>query len=67
MKIHPPRVFIYPKDVSRITGRSVRNSYHLLNQIRKFYHKLPHQPVTLKEFCDYMGISQDDALRCLDA
>lgn len=53
------RIFIYPKDVQILTGRSERHARNLLNQIKKNYNKQKHQPVTIFEFCEYLNIPTD--------
>ncbi|MCQ4035385.1 hypothetical protein NOV28_06260 [Kaistella montana] len=53
-KIH--RLCIYPKDIQRITGRSERYSRDLILRIKKQLNKANHQPLTVHEFCYYMGI-----------
>ena len=50
------RVCIYPKDIQRITGRSERYGRKLLQEIRTFFDKEPHQFITLEEFSEYSGI-----------
>jgi hypothetical protein len=50
------RLCIYPKDVSIITGKGQRWSQRLLKNIKFALNKTQHQPVTIKEFSDYMGI-----------
>ena len=53
------RACIYPKDIQRITGRSERYGRKLLNDIRSFLDKEPHQFITLDEFSEYSGIQLD--------
>ncbi|HEY4193929.1 MAG TPA: hypothetical protein VGM63_00220 [Mucilaginibacter sp.] len=60
MKHQQQRLCIYPKDISKITGRTVRSSYDLLDRIKKMLHKKQHQAVTVDEFCDYIGIRRED-------
>ena len=50
------RVCIYPKDIQRITGRSERYGRKLLNEIREYFYKEPHQFITTDEFSEYSGI-----------
>ena len=50
------RLFIYPKDISIITGKSVRWSQKLINNIKFVLNKGKHQGVSVQEFCDYMGL-----------
>lgn len=52
----PKRACIYPKDIQRITGRSERYGRKLLNDIRNYFGKEPHQFITIKEFSEYSGI-----------
>lgn len=49
------RVVIYPKDIMIVTGRSERYSRNLLNKIKVTFNKAKHQPLTIDEFCQYMG------------
>jgi len=53
------RACIYPKDIQRITGRSERYGRKLLNDIKSFLDKEPHQFVTVDEFSEYSGIQLD--------
>jgi len=53
------RACIYPKDIQRITGRSERYGRKLLNDIRDYFDKEPHQFITIKEFSEYSGIGID--------
>lgn len=56
MKPRLIRICIYPKDVQLITGRSERSSRELILKIKKILQKDHHQPLTVQEFCTYMGI-----------
>ncbi|MFY9243675.1 MAG: hypothetical protein WAO74_11670 [Polaribacter sp.] len=53
------RACIYPKDIQRITGRSERYGRKLLNDIKEYLDKKPHQFVTIHEFSEYSGIEID--------
>jgi hypothetical protein len=50
------RVVVYPKDVSRITGKSERYGRKLLKTIKEMNDKDNHQFVSLEEFSDYTGL-----------
>tara|TARA_R110000850_G_scaffold32285_1_gene88863 strand:- start:2117 stop:2347 length:231 start_codon:yes stop_codon:yes gene_type:complete len=54
------RCIVYPKDVQIITGRSERYGQLLLQKIRVFHNKKPHQYVTIQEFSDFSGIPPGD-------
>ena len=55
----PKRLVIYPKDIKIITGRSYRAACTLWHEIHRALAKLRHQVVTIREFCDYMGIEEE--------
>lgn len=57
------RACIYPKDIQRITGRSERYGRKLLQDIKNFFDKEPHQFITTKEFSEYSGIEEDIVLQ----
>ena len=59
MRTQQTRVCIYPKDVQRITGKSERYGRTLLQKIKEHFQKEEHQFVTIKEFCQYTGIEED--------
>ena len=52
------RACIYPKDIQSITGKSERYGRALLSKIKTYFGKQPHQFVTVQEFAEYSGISQ---------
>lgn len=52
------RIVIYPKDIMIITGKSERYSRYLIQRIKKHLGKEGHQVVTVREFCDYMGLDE---------
>ena len=54
------RLVIYPQDIQRITGRSVRSAQRLLEDIRKKLGKKKHHLVTYEEFCKCTGLNSDD-------
>ncbi|WP_223034101.1 hypothetical protein [Hanstruepera marina] len=57
------RLCIYPKDVQLITGRSERYGRKLLQDIRNYFDKEPHQFVTIKEFSEYSGIEIEEFIQ----
>ena len=56
------RICIYPKDIAIITGKTERYGRSLLNRIRKHFDKQQHQVISVSEFCDYMGLKEDEVL-----
>jgi len=62
----PKRLIIYPKDIKIITGRSYRSACDLLHEVRKTLNKSEHQAITIREFCDYMGLEEELVMECLN-
>lgn len=58
-------IVIDPKSVARITGKSPRSSRYLLMKIRSALGKLPHQAITVEEFCLYMGLGRTEIERMI--
>ena len=54
------RVVIYPKDIMIITGKSERYSRYLMQRIKKHLKKEDHQVVSVSEFCEYMGLNEEE-------
>ena len=59
MKPATQRAIVYPKDVQRITGKSERYGRLLLQKIREEFSKEGHQFVTVDEFSQYTGLSNE--------
>ena len=59
------RLIIYPKDVKIITGKSYRSACDLLTEVRKTLNKARHQALTIREFCEYMGLEEEVVLQFL--
>ena len=51
------RVCIYPKDVSMLTGKSLRHAQKLLQTIKDAKEKRKDQYITIAEFSEYTGIN----------
>lgn len=61
----PTKLFITTKDVSRLTGFSIRKAQLILLTLRDSLKKAKHQLVTVKEFAIYMGLDVNDVLEAL--
>jgi len=53
------RIYIYPKEIHQLTGKSERYCRDLVAKIKKLHDKDKHQPVTIEEFCHYMKLNQE--------
>ncbi|MBS1682200.1 MAG: hypothetical protein JST48_10855 [Bacteroidetes bacterium] len=60
------RIVIYVKDVQRITGKSERYGRKILNKIKAKHGKQKHQLVSLAEFCEFMGLNQQEVVKYLN-
>lgn len=58
--IVPKRICIYPKDVQNITGRKDKTARRLLNKIKEKLGKTKDSFVTVQEFCQHTGITQEE-------
>ena len=56
----PKRIVIYAKDVENITGRKIRAARKLLQRIREQNKKPKDAFVTVKEFCKFTGMCEDE-------
>jgi hypothetical protein len=54
------RICIYAKDIQRITGKSEKTGYRILDNIRKHLGKEPHQFVTINEFAKFEGFQPNE-------
>jgi len=60
MKRNVSRVCIYSKDIQTITGRTERYARRLITKIKKHYAKKKGHLISVKEFCEYTGLSEDE-------
>jgi hypothetical protein len=56
------RMFIYPKDIQRMSGKTDRSARKLITKIRFHLGKQKHQLVTIKEFCTFMKLPEEEVL-----
>ncbi|TKC01537.1 hypothetical protein [Pedobacter cryotolerans] len=52
------RVCIYPKDVSLLTGKSLRHAQKILQDLKVALKKSKNQFITIEEFAIYSGIDK---------
>ena len=64
-KISAKRICIYAKDIQMLTGKSERYARKVIAQTRRHYAKTKFQLLTIKEFCDYMGLEEDEVRQSL--
>ncbi|MGX5817170.1 hypothetical protein ACWKWU_03190 [Chitinophaga lutea] len=57
----PDRIAIYAKDVALLLGRSEQSARRLLREIRQTLAKTPRQIISLREFCDFVGLDMEEA------
>ncbi len=54
---------IYTKDIQRIIGKSDSYSRKILRAIRKELGKQKHQPISVREFCNYMNLQESEVIK----
>ena len=60
------RMVIYNKDVQKLIGKGKTGTHNLLSKLRQELNKPKFKPVTVREFCDYMGLDYEVVLKALD-
>ncbi|MFN2261960.1 MAG: hypothetical protein ABR595_07860 [Psychroflexus sp.] len=50
------RIQVFPTDIQRITGLSLRQSQRILKRLKEMYSKKPGQIITTHELAEYLGI-----------
>jgi len=56
----PKRIILYPRDVENLTGRKGRTARNILQKIRQHFGKPKQALVTVKEFCSFMSLSEEE-------
>jgi hypothetical protein len=59
------RICIYAKDIQVLTGKSERYARKVVAQVRQHYSKSKDQLLTIKEFCEYMHLDEQDVKKAL--
>jgi len=54
------KICIFPKDAAQLIGISEREAQRLFQEMRLAYNKKKHQYITVKEFCKYTGITEEE-------
>jgi hypothetical protein len=57
----PERIALYPKDVALLLGRNIQSARRFMREIRQALEKCDHQILTLREFCAFVGIDEQEA------
>jgi hypothetical protein len=57
------RICIYTKDIPIITGKSYRYCRTIMKNIRKINNKEKHQPVSVFELSNYLGIDVQEVMK----
>ena len=63
--IVPKRICIYPKDIQNITGKKEKAVRLLIQKIKQQLGKPDEGLITVKEFCKFTGISEEEVQRFL--
>ena len=64
-KIEERRICIYPKDIQILTGKSERSARKIIAKLRLIHSKVKHQVITIKEFCNYIGMEEEEVKKIL--
>ncbi|HEX8427101.1 hypothetical protein [Hymenobacter sp.] len=61
-----PQVCIYPKEAAQLTGTKYSTAKVLLQRIRAEFGKPPRAYVSVREFCQYTHLSEDEVSKALN-
>ncbi|MGE0638378.1 MAG: hypothetical protein AB7G44_07130 [Bacteroidia bacterium] len=59
------RIFLYIKDLQTLTGNTYKSSQVKYQQIKDALGKKANQHITIKEYCEYEGISETEVHQSL--
>lgn len=60
------RIIITTNDVMFLMGKSESYSQKLIKSIKDTHGKMNHQPITIKEFCDYMDLPYEEVFNMVN-
>lgn len=63
METKQPRMAVYPSDLEKITGQSLRTCQRLFNKIRDLFGLEPRQVVTVYHASEYLGVPVQEMSR----
>ncbi len=61
------RLCINSAEIAAILGKSQSNAQNIVRNIKYIYEKKKHQPITIREFCDYMDFPYQDVFDMINA
>jgi DNA-binding transcriptional regulator YhcF (GntR family) len=59
------RQVINVNDIMVFFNKKERQSYKMMAEIKKYYHKLEFQPITIKDFAAYYNIEPEDIIEVM--
>jgi hypothetical protein len=59
------RICIYAKDIQLLTGKSERYARKVVAEVRQHYSKSKSQLLTIKEFCDFMHLDEQEVKKAI--
>ena len=57
------RIFLYPKDLSILTGRTEKQARKTYETIKQSLGKQEHQKITIEEYATYEGIAVEEIIK----
>jgi hypothetical protein len=62
----PKRLVIYTKDIQNMFGKSERSARILMQKLKRMFGKSQWQYISVSEFCEYTGLSEEEVRDYLD-
>lgn len=54
------RQVIQARDIQNFFGKGQRMAYKMIAEMKRHFNKKSHQPITIRNFCEYYGIERAD-------
>lgn len=54
------RQVIYAQDIQNFFGKGQRMAYKMIAEMKEYFNKKKHQPITIQDFCEYYGVQREE-------
>jgi hypothetical protein len=61
------RQVIKARDIQNFFGKKERQSFKMMNEMRKHFAKKPFQPITISNFCEYYNVKPQEISEAMQA
>lgn len=61
------RQVIKPMDIQNFFGKRERQSFKMMSEMKRYFRKEKHHPITVTNFCEYYAINASDLYEAMQA